>query len=400
MRIALRESPVPLTALPFDVEAMVEGISEWAACESPTWDAGAVNGMHDLAVRDLALAEGRIERLPGRMGLGGCVRARFAPGAAEGTPGILILAHLDTVHPVGTLGRLPIRREGDRLYGPGVCDMKGGAWLAVEALRMITAAGLRTNLPVTVLLTPDEEIGTPSTRDIIEAEARLSRIVLVPEPGMPGETAFGNVVNGRYPVSRFTVRTTGRPSHAGAHLSAGRSAIREMCHQVLQIENLSSEHCTYSVGVIGGGEWANCVATTCDARVLMSGARTEEERQAGSARLLALQSSSPDVALEIRPTVMRPLWTAGDGCRQLVAHARTICATLRHTTIAQSGFGGSDGNFTGAMGIPTLDGLGVLGDGVHTLEEHLLVSSLLPRVRLLAGLLLQLDMDADPSSTS
>lgn len=397
MPIVLHESPAPLTALPFDLEAAVQGISEWAACESPTWDAGAVDRMLDLASRDLAVAGARIERLPGRMGLGGCVRARF--GTAEDTPGILVLAHLDTVHPLGTRDRLPIRVEGDKLFGPGVCDMKGGTWLAVEALRVIHAAGLRTALPVTVLLTPDEEIGTPSTRDIIEAEARRHRIILVPEPGTPGDTPFGNLASGRYPVSRFTIRTTGRPSHAGAHLSAGRSAIREMCHQVLRIEDLSSESCTYSVGVIQGGEWANCVATTCDARILMSGARTEEERQAGIARLLALQPSSPDVALTITPTVMRPLWTPGEGCRQLVAHAQAICDTLGLATAAESGFGGSDGNFTGVMGIPTLDGLGVLGGGIHTLDEHLLIGSLLPRARLLAGLLLQLAVQPDAAQS-
>ena len=198
--------------LSFDQSAIIDGLCRWTACESPTWDAAAVNRMMDIAGRELALLGAVTERIPGRMGLGDCVRARFPHASPPGTPGVLILAHLDTVHPVGTLAHLPIRREGDRVYGPGICDMKGGTYLAFEALRQIQHARLATPYPVTVLLTCDEEIGSPSTRDLIEAEAARNAIVLVPEPAR----ADGGVVTGRYAIARFNLRATGRPSHAGS----------------------------------------------------------------------------------------------------------------------------------------------------------------------------------------
>ena len=367
-------------ALPFDPETIAAGLAEWAACESPTWDAAAVNRMLDLASRDLALLGARVERIPGRMGLGDCVRARLPHALGETTPGILILAHLDTVHPIGTLADLPVRREGDRLYGPGIYDMKGGTYLAVEALRQIVYAGLATALPVTVLLTPDEEIGSPSSRDLIEAEAARAALVLVPEPARPD----GGVVTGRYAIARFNLRATGRPSHAGARLSEGRSAIRAMCDKVLAIDAMTTDDCTFSVGVIGGGQWVNCVATYCDAEAL-SMAKRQADLDDGVARMLALNSAGE---FSVVRGVTRPVWEPDGRGMALFEAARAIANGAGFDITPQSAGGGSDGNFTGAMGVPTLDGLGVAGAGGHTLEEHLLVSSLAPRARLLAGLLL------------
>jgi glutamate carboxypeptidase len=372
--------------LPFDAEEILAGLMRWAACESPTFDAAAVNRMMDMAGRELALLGARIERIPGRMGLGDCVRARFPHASSEGTPGILVLAHLDTVHPLGTLEKLPIRREGDKVFGPGIFDMKGGTYLAFEALRQITRAGLRTPLPVTVLLTSDEEIGSPSTRDLIEAEAARAAFVLVPEPARPD----GGVVTGRYAIARFNLRSTGRPSHAGAQLAAGRSAIKEMCRQILAIEAMTTEDCTFSVGVIHGGQWVNCVATHCDAEAL-SMAKRQEDLDTGVARMLGLTASAPDVVLEVTRGVTRPVWKPDERGMALYRHARGIANAIGFDINSQSSGGGSDGNFTGAMGIPTLDGLGIAGGMAHTLEEHILVSSIVPRTRLLAGLMLTLE---------
>jgi glutamate carboxypeptidase len=268
---------LPALQLPFDENAILAGLARWAACESPTWDRAAVNRMMDIAGRELALLGARIERIPGRMGLGDCVRARFPHAASEGTPGILVLAHLDTVHPIGTLKNLPIRRDGNRVYGPGICDMKGGTYLTFEAIRQLQRARLTTSLPLTILLTSDEEIGSPSTRDLIEAEATRNAIVLVPEPARPD----GGVVTGRYAIARFNLRATGRPSHAGASLSNGRSAIREMCKQVVAIEAMTTEDCTFSVGVINGGQWVNCVATHCVGEAL-SMAKRQPDLDAGA----------------------------------------------------------------------------------------------------------------------
>jgi glutamate carboxypeptidase len=282
------------------------------------------------------------------------------------------MAHLDTVHPVGTLRVLPWKRDGGRVTGPGICDMKGGAYIALSAIRALAQAGVATSLPVTVLLTSDEEVGSPSTRDLIEAEAARHRYVLVPEPARPD----GGVVSGRFAIARFRLEATGRPSHAGARLGEGRSAIREIAHQILAIEAMTTSSCTFSV---------NCVPTTCTAEVL-SMARTQPDLDAGVANMLALRPAT-EAQLLVERTVTRPVWEPDAGTMALYETTRGLGRTLGLELSHSSAGGGSDGNFTGAMGIPTLDGLGVMGDLMHTLGEYILIDSLVPRARLLAGLL-------------
>lgn len=384
---ALPRSTLDPMQLDLEAEALLAGLRTWVECESPTYDAAAVNRMMDLAARELAMLGARIERIPGRMGFGDCVRARF-PHPLGDAPGILLMSHLDTVHPVGTggaSGPLKFRRDGDRAYGPGICDMKGGAFIAQEAVRAILQAGGQARLPVSVLLTPDEEVGTPSARDVIEAEARRAKFVLIPEPAR----ADGGVVTGRYAIARFFLEAKGRPSHAGARLSDGRSAIREMARQILAIEAMTGEDATYSVGVVQGGQWVNCVATTCRAEAL-SMAKRQADLDRAVERMLALSASAPDLSFTVTRNVTRPVWEPDAACMALFEHARGVARSLGFDITPQSAPGGSDGNFTGAMGVPTLDGLGVAGDGFHTLEEHVRVSSLVPRARLIAGLLLSL----------
>jgi glutamate carboxypeptidase len=293
-----------------------------------------------------------------------------------------VMGHMDTVHPVGTLERLPFRRDGERCYGPAICDMKGGNFLSLEAVRQLARAGFETPLPITVLFTSDEEVGSPSTRDLIEAEAARHKYVLVPEPG----GMDNSVVTGRYAIARFNLESTGRPSHAGATLKDGRSAIRAMARKVLEIEAMTSEDCTFSVGVIHGGQWVNCVATTCRAEVL-SMAKRQPDLDRGVERLLALSGSADDVAFEVTRGVTRPVWEPDAAAMALYEKAKVIAKSLGFDIPHKSAGGGSDGNFTGAMGIPTLDGLGVQGAGYHTLEEHIRVDSLVQRGRLMAGLL-------------
>lgn len=367
--------------LPFDTDAMLQGLRGWVECESPTWDSAAVERMLDLAARDMAIAGATIERIAGRQGFAGCVRARF-PHPNQGQPGILIAGHLDTVHPVGTLAKLPWRREGNRCFGPGIFDMKGGNYLSLEAIRQLIQASVATPLPITVLFTPDEEVGTPSTRDIIEAEARRNKYVLVPEPGR----LDNGVVTGRYAIARFNLEATGRPSHAGATLSSGRSAIREMARQILAIDAMTTEDCTFSVGIVHGGQWVNCVATTATGEAL-SMAKRQADLDRGVERMLALSGTSNDVSFKVTRGVTRPVWEPDAGTMALYDKARTIAESLGMTLPHQSAGGGSDGNFTGAMGIPTLDGLGVRGADAHTLNEHIEVGSLVQRGRLMAGLL-------------
>ncbi|MEO8715793.1 MAG: M20/M25/M40 family metallo-hydrolase [Acetobacteraceae bacterium] len=372
-------------ALPFDPDTMLAGLAAWVACESPTFDAAAVNRMMDVASRDLVIAGARIERIAGRMGFGDCVRATF-PHPAPSQPGIVIMGHLDTVHPIGTLARLPYRIEGNHAYGPGILDMKGGNYIALEALRQLGRAGIATSLPITFLLTSDEEVGSPSTRDLIEAEAARHRYVLVPEPARPD----GGVVTGRYAIARFNLEATGRPSHAGARLAEGRSAIREMARKIIEIEDMTTQDCTFSVGVLRGGQWVNCVSTTCVAEAL-SMAKRQEDLDRGVERMLALRAASNDTQFRVTRGVTRPVWEPDARTMALYDRARAIARTLGFDISSQSSGGGSDGNFTGAMGISTLDGLGVAGAGAHTLEEHIVIDSLAARGKLLAGLLATLE---------
>ena len=367
--------------LPFDADTILEELRRWVECESPTYDATAVNRMMDIASRDLAIAGARTERIAGRMGFGDCVRATF-PHAKPNEPGILVMGHLDTVHPIGTLRSLPFRRNGSLAWGPGILDMKGGNYMALEAIRQLARAHVATKLPITVLLTSDEEVGSPSTRDLIEAEAARHRFVLVPEPAR----ADGGVVTGRYAIARFNLEATGRPSHAGARLAEGRSAIREMARKLIEIEDMTTEDCTFSVGVIHGGQWVNCVTTTCTGQAL-SMAKRQSDLDRGVASMLALSASSNDVQFKVTRGVTRPVWEPNASVTALYETARGIARGIGYDISSQSSGGGSDGNFTGAMGIATLDGLGVQGAGAHTLDEHIVVESLASRGKLMAGLL-------------
>jgi glutamate carboxypeptidase len=367
--------------LPFDSGTMLAGLRTWVECESPTFDAVAVNRMMGLAARDLAIMGAHVETIAGRMGFGDCVRARFAhPNASE--PGILIMGHMDTVHPVGTLAQLPWRQDGTRCYGPGILDMKGGNYLALEAARQLMRAAVATALPVTVLFTSDEEVGSPSTRDLIEAEAARHRYVLVPEPGR----LDGGVVSGRYAIARFNLEAVGRPSHAGSRLGDGRSAIRAMARKIIEIEAMTTDDCTFSVGVVSGGQWVNCVATTCRGEAL-SMAKRQHDLDLGVERMLALSGTADEVKFAVTRGVTRPVWEPDEKVIALYDKARAIAQDIGFDIGHESAGGGSDGNFTGAMGIATLDGLGALGQGYHTLAEYLDIDSLVRRGRLFAGLL-------------
>ncbi|WP_417674974.1 M20/M25/M40 family metallo-hydrolase [Roseibium sp.] len=373
-----------LDRLDFDAHRILAGLKPWVECESPTYDAAAVDRMMDLATYDLVAAGAAIERIPGRMGFGGSVRATF-PHKDAGKPGILISGHLDTVHPIGTLDVLPWRITEGKCYGPGIMDMKSGNYLAIEALRQMALAGIETPLPVTILFTPDEEVGTPSTRDLIEAEARKNKYVLVPEPA----SADGGAVTGRYAIARFNLKAQGKPSHASWALEDGRSAIAAMAKKILEIEAMTTPDCTYSVGVVHGGQWVNCVSSLCEAEVL-SMAKRQEDLDAGVERIHALNGEENGVVFEVTPGVTRPVWEPGEGTMRMYELARDISKEIGFDLSHGSAGGGSDGNFTGAMGIPTLDSIGVRGRGLHTLDEHIFIDSLVERAKLMAGLLTRL----------
>lgn len=374
---------IDISALAIDSDALLQRLRRWVECESPSYDAAAVERMLDLAARDLCMLGADCVRIPGDGKFAGCLKVSWPhPRARE--PGILVIGHFDTVHPLGTLDRLPWRVEGGRAYGPGILDMKSGNLLSVAAVAALIAAGCQTPLPVTMLFTSDEEVGSPSCRAIIEAEAARARYVLVPEPARRN----GGVVTGRYAVARYHMMARGIPSHAGLRLGEGVSAIREMAHQIIAVEALSSDEAGLSVGVVQGGKWVNCVATECEAEILVS-SQSEEGLKAACARLEALQPVDGRVEIVLRQTIARPAWI-GAGRSALYETARAIAADLGFDLAQQSSGGGSDANFTGALGVPTLDGLGARGDGPHTLGEYIEIDSLEERTRMFAGILLSL----------
>jgi glutamate carboxypeptidase len=369
----------------FDADAILKGIEGWAAVESPSNHVAGVNAMMDLAEKSLGELGARLERLPGLDDLGDVVLGRIADKDGKAGPGILVLSHLDTVHVVGTLKeRLPIRRDGDKVYGPGILDMKGGARLGLEAMGTLQRQGIRTTLPVTFMFTSDEEIGSPSTRDRIEEEAKKHKYILVPEPLRP----WGDVVVGRHAIQRFWVRTYGAPSHAGLTKAQGRSAIACMAGLVSEIEAMTDydRGTTYSVGTVHGGTFVNVVAIKCEAQVLCV-APSNELLEEVRANMHALAGERDGVRVEIEQGVVRPVAPPHEKTIALYEKAKALAQEIGIDFGRCLSGGGSDGNFTGALGLATLDGLGVAGAGAHTFEEHLLVSSLVPRARLLAGLL-------------
>lgn len=370
-----------LPDLPFDTDAMIAGLRPWVECESPTYDPAAVARMMDLVAFDCAAMGATVEIIPGRMGCGPSVRARM-PHPDIGKPGILVSGHFDTVHPVGTLAKNPFRIAGDKVYGPGIQDMKSGNYIALEAMRQITRAGLKTPLPVTFLFTPDEEIGSPATRALIEAEALANRYFLCPEPARPDN----GVTTGRYAIARFEITCEGVPSHAGASLDAGISAVRELAHRIIEIEAMTTASCTFSVNDVTSGRWVNCVPSFARAQVL-SMAKEQADLDAGVARMLALAGTRNGVTFTVTQTVTRPVWENDQPeTMALYEIAKGLAAEMGKGLPYASMGGGSDANFSGALRVASLCSLGVAGAGLHTLDEHILASDLAPRARLLAGL--------------
>ena len=366
-----------------DAEEILAGVLEWVGIESPTHDAAAVNRMADRVQHDMGSIGAHVERIPGIDGFGDLLKTR-TPWGGDG-PGILVLSHIDTVHPVGSLEEvLPVRREDDRVYGPGIYDMKGGAYLAYYAYRHLVRLGAETPLPITFLYIPEEEVGSPTSREIIEREALNNKYVLVTEPAREG----GKIVTARKGVADFHLTVKGRPAHAGARHEDGRSAIKEMAKQILRLEEMTDYErgITFNVGMIDGGTGINVVPAQCTAHVDM---RVPDEATEAEMceRVLGLTAFDPDVELEVTGGMNRPPYNKDEKITALFEHAKTLAAEIGFELedVVKTG-GGSDGNFTAAIGVPTLDGLGADGYGAHSDYEHIYFSSLEPRARLMLRL--------------
>ncbi|QCI66220.1 M20 family metallopeptidase [Phreatobacter stygius] len=370
--------------VPLHEDEVIEGIRRWVVTESPSHDAGGVEAVLDEVEKDFEGLPVTIDRRVGTGGYAGVLKVSSAEPSNEKP--ILVLTHVDTVHPKGTLtGRLPFRREGDKLYGPGLYDMKGGAYLAVAGYRALIRAGVATARPITFLFTPDEEVGSPTSRGIIEEEARKAAYVLVTEPARDG----GRIVTARKGVARFVLTTHGRPAHAGARHQDGRSAIREMAHQILAVEGMTNyaRGITTTVGLIKGGSAANVTPETCTAEIDLRVPDPEIGAEM-VARIRGLAAVTPDVTVHVEGDLNRPPYPKTALITEMLARAQGVARSIGFDLedCPMTG-GGSDGNFTAALGVPTLDGLGIDGAGAHTLDEHGLVSSIVPRARLLAGLM-------------
>ena len=370
-----------------DLNELLAGLQQWISIESPTNDAAGMARMAEQAQADYEAFGARVERLAGCDGFGDHVLAtdaRHCPPELREGPGVLLLSHLDTVHPVGTLARdNPMRIEGDRLYGPGAEDMKGGTYIAMAALRQIAREGRRTGLPIRHLMVSDEEMGSPTSRAHIEREAQRAKYVLVTEPARSG----GKIVTARKGVAFFTLTAQGRPAHAGVEHHLGRNAIREIAHQILALEAMTdyARELTVNVGLVRGGSRVNVVPEWASVEVdvrMPNPAIGEEIVQ----RIRGLRPRDPDVTLTIEGGINRPGYEKTPRIAALYEHARALAAEIGFDLVDLKTGGGSDGNFTAAHA-PTLDGMGVDGDGGHTHEERLYISSVIPRTRLLMRLM-------------
>ncbi|MGH6776626.1 MAG: M20 family metallopeptidase [Bradyrhizobium sp.] len=362
---------------PFDPEGILDGIRRWVEIETPTDEPERVNGLVTLVAEGYRDLPADIARVAGHGGCGDHLVARSSWG--QDAPGILVLSHLDTVHPTGFIDRLPFRIEGDSAFGPGIYDMKGGAYLAYHAFRQLCASGEPSSLGVTQLYVSDEEIGSPTSRALIEAEGRRAKYVLVTEPARDG----GKIVTGRKGVGRFEVFVKGTPAHAGTRPEDGRSAIRELANVIAALEALNDPKrgITVNVGVVRGGTRPNVIAEEAYAEVDLR-VPTLADADDLVAKILALKSRSQGVSVTVSGELNRPPYEKGNAGAALFEHARTLAAEIGFDLIDSFTGGGSDGNFTAAH-TATLDGLGVDGKGAHTHYEQLYISSIEPRARLL-----------------
>lgn len=359
-----------------------ETIDALVSIESPTDDKAAV---------DLAGAEFR--RRAASIGMRVTVEPRSDAGdhsvaeIGEGGRRILIVGHVDTVWPHGQIARMPLQRRDGKLWGPGTLDMKVGVSMGLLATRAVFETVRPAEGRVAMLITSDEETGSDTSRGLIEREALASDAVLVLEPALAG----GPLKTSRKGIGQYVLTTTGVSAHAGVDPAKGISAVRELARQILAIEVLHDLERGVSVnaGVISGGTRPNVVAEEARAVVDVR-APSAADAERVDAAFRALAPILPGAKLTVTGGFERPPMERSEGVIALYRHAEAVAAELGQA-IAEGGTGGgSDGNLTAALGVPTLDGLGAVGDGAHALHEHVELDCLMPRTTLLAGLLARL----------
>jgi len=346
--------------------------------DSPSTDKALVDRFGKFMGAQFESIGGSIEYVSGAR-FGDHLVVRFGDTASAEKP-VLLLGHVDTVFQSGEAARRPFRIEDGRATGPGVFDMKGGLALIVAAMRAMNGVPR----PITVLLTSDEELGSPSSRELIEREANAAHAVLVMEPSLPG----GALKTSRKGTGRFTVKATGRAAHAGIDPEKGINAVEEIAHQILELQRLSdpSRGTTVTVGIVQGGTRVNVVPAVAglEADVRIS---NNEEAARITAAIQGLRPRVSGAVLEVRGGINRPPMERSSETARLFVLAKEIASEMGITLEEGSTGGGSDGNFTSALGIPTLDGLGPIGRGAHSLDEYVDVESLPQRAALIAELI-------------
>ena len=361
---------------------VLETTEALVALESPTTDKAAVDRCGSALAARLEAIGGRVTKLP-RQDRGDHLLTEFGCGTSQ----ILLLGHFDTVWPVGQLDRMPLARSGGRLHGPGVFDMKAGIAIAMLATRALLEAGPKLSHRIVMLWTTDEEIGSESSRAAIEDEARRSAAVLVLEPSLPG----GAVKTSRKGCGSYQLTVRGVAAHAGIEPQKGASAVQELAHQILRVNALQDLARGISVNVVqvSGGLRSNVIPdearAVVDVRVPTAAAAADIE-----AAFRGLQPVDGRTTVEAAGGIDRPPLERTALVERLYKQAQEVARELGQDLAEGGTGGGSDGNFTAALGIPTLDGLGAVGDGAHALHEHVDIESLADRAALIAGLIARL----------
>jgi glutamate carboxypeptidase len=365
-------------------EAILQSIRELVERETKSREESRLNEIASFISGQLREIGGQVKLIP-QNGYGTHLRARFDFGHDRMEQGVLVVGHLDTVWPVGSLERLPFRvtPEG-RAHGPGIFDMKSGVAILVESLRTIVSQRLATKRPVTLLLTCDEEIGSRTSRPLIEEDAKNAAAALILEPPISG----GVVKTGRKGIGTFTVRALGRAAHAGLDPEKGVNAIVELAHQTLRLSALNDygRGVTVSVGLVEGGSALNVVPACASAKVDVRFWTPED----GENLIAAIRGLTPVTAgakIEVSGGINRPPMPRSEKNIALYEHARALAAELGFELKDEVVGGGSDGNFIAAMGVPTLDGLGVDGAGAHAEHEHIVIDDIPRRAALLTRLM-------------
>ncbi|HEV2490398.1 MAG TPA: M20 family metallopeptidase [Candidatus Acidoferrales bacterium] len=364
---------------------MTSLLARMVKIESPSHDKSAVDRLGTMIAAEWKRRRGaRVSVLQQRK-RGNHIRAEVSFDRGRTSGQILVLGHLDTVYPLGTLRKLPFRISAGRAYGPGTFDMKGGLAIALSAVDALRAIRIAPRRRMVFLWTSDEEIGSESSRCTIEAEARRSVAVLVLEPAL-GKN--GCLKTQRKGVGEAEIVVTGRGAHAGVDPESGVNAVHELALQITRLLKLNDARrgITVQANVIGGGTASNVVPDRAMALIDLRVARASDV-SAVNRKLLALRPIFRGARMEITGGVNRPPMERTAESHALFLHARKLARRLGFTLGEASTGGGSDGNFTAALGIPTLDGLGAVGEGAHSPRECVYIRALPQRAALLATLL-------------